>query len=179
MNTLLSFAIRCFRLTPLSWLFFINLLGGCSPSSPNIAIPPPKNQTTTLLPSVILETRQLIINHNVLDVEVAKHLASREKGLMERRYLPENHGMLFVFPIPQYISMWMKNTLIPLDVAFIDAHGIILNIETMKPQTLTHHPSQGAITYALEMNAEWFKKHDIHAGQYITYLPPYQEAESK
>jgi len=71
---------------------------------------------------------------------------------MFRDSLPENAGMLFVYEREDGYAMWMKNTYVPLSVAFIDRRGVILNIEDMEPQTLDSHASAGPAKYALEMN---------------------------
>lgn len=103
--------------------------------------------------------------------EVAATDAERERGLMYRKSLPENSGMLFVFDRPARSCMWMKNTAIPLSVAFIDYDGNIVNIEEMKPFTTESHCSAGWIRYALEMNAGWFGKNGLKPGSQIGGLP--------
>ena len=108
---------------------------------------------------------------HLIRAEVASTDAQREQGLMFRRELPKNNGMLFVFDRPARSCMWMKNTALPLSVAFIDANGTILNIEKMEPFTLDSHCSKGWIRYALEMNKNWFAKNGIKAGSKISGLP--------
>lgn len=99
-----------------------------------------------------------------IDAEVAASEEAREQGLMFREKLPANSGMLFVFTDPQRQCMWMKNTLLPLSVAFFDDKGRIVNIEDMAPKTLSSHCSNGAVRYALEMNAGWFKERGFAKG---------------
>ena len=108
---------------------------------------------------------------HLIRAEVASTEAQREQGLMFRRELPKNSGVLFVFGRPARSCMWMKNTALPLSVAFIDANGTILNIEKMEPFTLDSHCSKGWIRYALEMNKNWFAKNGIKAGSKISGLP--------
>ena len=108
---------------------------------------------------------------HLIRAEVASTEAQREQGLMFRRELPKNNGMLFVFDRPARSCMWMKNTALPLSVAFIDANGTILNIGKMEPFTLDSHCSKGWIRYALEMNKNWFAKNGIKAGSKISGLP--------
>ena len=108
---------------------------------------------------------------HLIRAEVASTEAQREQGLMFRRELPKNNGMRFVFDRPARSCMWMKNTALPLSVAFIDANGTILNIEKMEPFTLDSHCSKGWIRYALEMNKNWFAKNGIKAGSKISGLP--------
>jgi uncharacterized membrane protein (UPF0127 family) len=108
----------------------------------------------------------------VIKAEVAATDAQREYGLMYREKLRQNEGMVFLFGAPAGVCMWMKNTLLPLSVAFIDTAGKIVNIEDMKPQTTNSHCAKKPIAYALEMNAGWFKQKNIRAGSVIEGLPP-------
>ena len=89
---------------------------------------------------------------------------------MNRKDLAENEGMLFVFPKADHYSMWMKNTLIPLSVAFLDHNGIIINIEEMAALSFDQHTAQKPAQYALEMNAGWFVRHETQAGDRIQGL---------
>lgn len=118
-----------------------------------------------------LPTATLRIGSQPLKVEVASNDAQREQGLMFRKSMPRDEGMLFVFEDPGYYAMWMKNTLIPLSVAFVDREGIILNIADMEPQTLDSHLANGPALYAIETNKGWFESHKIHAGDKVTGLP--------
>lgn len=99
-----------------------------------------------------------------IEAEVAATDGTRQRGLMFREKMPANHGILFVFPESRQECMWMKNTLLPLSVAFLDDKGVIVNIEEMAPQTLNNHCSAGPIRFALEMNAGWFKQHGFGPG---------------
>ena len=112
-----------------------------------------------------------------LEVEVASNKAQRSLGLMNRASMPESRGMLFVYPAPAYFCMWMKNTKIPLSVAFIDAQGQVINIEDMAPQTETNHCTQRNATYALEANRGWFAKHGVSAGSQIIGLEKAPQGE--
>jgi uncharacterized membrane protein (UPF0127 family) len=104
---------------------------------------------------------------HVIHAEVAYTNAVRMQGLMHREHLGPNQGMLFVFPDPGEQCMWMKNTLIPLSVAFIDDKGAIINVEDMAPQTLDSHCARAPARYALEMELGWFKKHGADKGSRI------------
>ena len=106
-----------------------------------------------------------------LKVEVVAGHEERARGLMHREKLGRDEGMLFIFDEPAYHSMWMKNTLIPLSVAFIDAQGTILNILDMEPQTLDSHMSAGPSIYAIEVNKGWFAAKKVKAGDKVTGLP--------
>ncbi|MBI3229300.1 MAG: DUF192 domain-containing protein [Burkholderiales bacterium] len=118
-------------------------------------------------------TTQLSIGMYLIKAEVAATEADREQGLMFREKMAPNEGMIFVFDGPATVCMWMKNTLIPLSVAFLDSAGTIVNIEEMKPQTLDSHcgKKNGGIRYALEMNANWFKQKNIKPGTKVEGLP--------
>ena len=102
-----------------------------------------------------------------IEAEVAADPANRMQGLMNRRTMAANHGMLFVFPDVERHCMWMRNTVLPLSVAFLDERGRILNIEDMQPQTETSHCAAGPARFALEMNQGWFAAKGIRAGQAI------------
>ncbi len=102
-----------------------------------------------------------------IKAEVVANDAQRQKGLMFRTQMGKNDGMLFVFPELGYHAMWMRNTLIPLSVAYMDDGGKILSIHEMQPQSDTSHQSAGPARYALEMNAKWFSQHKIAAGDVI------------
>lgn len=123
-------------------------------------------------PQLRLKTISLQISGHALKAEVANTPASRRQGLMNRRMLSKNSAMLFVFPTAGRYSMWMKDTYIPLSVAFINEQGVILNIEKMQPLTQTAHHSNGQAKYALEMNAGWFAEKNIAAGDQVIGLTP-------
>ncbi len=99
-----------------------------------------------------------------IEAEVVNTDASRQRGLMMRESMPTHHGMLFVFDDPARHCMWMKNTLLPLSVAFIDDQGRIVNVEDMQPETETTHCATKPARYALEMNQGWFAKRGLKAG---------------
>ena len=102
-----------------------------------------------------------------IQAEVAARDPDRMQGLMHRRSMPANHGMLFVFAQAARHCMWMRNTFLPLSVAFLDEEGRILNIEDMQPQTEDNHCAAKAARYALEMNLGWFAGKGIKPGTRI------------
>lgn len=108
---------------------------------------------------------------HVIRAEVAAREEQRRQGLMFREKMAQNEGMVFVFETPIQICMWMKNTLLPLSVAFIEDDGKIVNIEDMQPQTTDSHCAKKPVRYALEMNQGWFKKRSIGPGSIIEGLP--------
>ena len=111
-----------------------------------------------------LPTVQLGAGMHLIRAEVADRDAARAMGLMLRTSLAPNGGMLFVFDETSVHCMWMKNTLLPLSVAFIDEGGTILNIADMKPQTEDSHCAARPARYALEMAQGWFAARGIRAG---------------
>jgi uncharacterized membrane protein (UPF0127 family) len=99
-----------------------------------------------------------------LQMEIANTPSEREVGLMNRSSLGANAGMLFVFPSDTNAAFWMKDTLIPLSIAFVKADGTIVHIEDMQPQTETNHYSTEPYRYAIEANVGWFAADGISAG---------------
>ena len=103
--------------------------------------------------------------------EVADNMAARMQGLMHRKSMAPNAGMVFVFEENATHCMWMKNTLIPLSVAFIDEQGAIINIADMEPHSEQSHCATQSARYALEMNKGWFAQRGIKAGAKLQGLP--------
>lgn len=111
---------------------------------------------------------ELSVGFYRIEAEVAAEQADRMQGLMQRRSLAENQGMLFVFSQDARHCMWMRNTLLPLSVAFLDAEGRILNIEDMQPQTEDNHCAARPARFALEMNRGWFAGKGLTPGVHIS-----------
>lgn len=99
-----------------------------------------------------------------IEAELAATPAARQVGLMNREAMAPQHGMVFVFTEAARHCMWMRNTLIPLSVAFVDQTGRILNIEDMQPRTETNHCAAAPAVFALEMNLGWFAEKGIKPG---------------
>jgi len=118
-----------------------------------------------------LPRAELSLGMRVIHAEVADTFAARLQGLMYRTSLAPNSGMLFVFDRPDMECMWMKNTLIPLSVAFLDESGAIINIADMQPQTEDSHCTARPARYALEMEQGWFAKKGAAIGSRIGGLP--------
>ena len=108
---------------------------------------------------------------HVLQVQVAQTPEQQQTGLMFRKTMGTNEGMLFIFDEPRQQCFWMKNTLLPLSVAFIDDSGTVANLDDMKPQTLDSHCSTKPVRFVLEMNVGWFDKRGIKAGSKFTGEP--------
>jgi uncharacterized membrane protein (UPF0127 family) len=111
----------------------------------------------------------LYIKNKEIWVEVAKTPEERAMGLMGRTHLGKDEGMLFIFDAEGYHAFWMKNTVIPLSIAFIDKEYKIVKISEMKPLTLDSHPPPQPILYALEMGKGWFSVNGIKAGDAVKF----------
>jgi len=117
-----------------------------------------------------LSTIKLNAGIHVIQAEVASTTATRSQGLMRRKFMAQGAGMLFVFDESAGHCMWMKNTLIPLSVAFIDERSQIVNIADMQPLDEATHCASRPVRYALEMNQGWFNKRGISPGTLIQGL---------
>lgn len=118
-----------------------------------------------------LRTIPLQVGSHTLIAEVAATPEQHMRGMMFRKSMGKNDAMLFVFDELAYRSMWMKNTLLPLSVAFLDKDGRVLNIRDMQPQTVDYHGSEGPALYAIETNLGWFAERKIKVGDRVTGLP--------
>lgn len=134
--------------------FTLLLLLGCAPKGQH-------------LPTVTLQ-----VGGHAVTAEVADSPAEREIGLMHRDRLEPDHGMLFVYPDERGRGFWMKNTTLPLSIAFVSAGGRVVHTAEMKPLDETIVPSNYPAMYALEMSAGWFAAHAVGPGAEITGLPP-------
>ncbi|WP_027212289.1 DUF192 domain-containing protein [Burkholderia sp. WSM2232] len=110
----------------------------------------------------------------VIDAAVAANDADREQGLMYRTSLAPNEGMLFVFNENAVHCFWMKNTLIPLSIAFMRADGTVTDIDEMQAETTSNHCPKNNGVYALEMSKGWFTSKGIKPGMKIQGLPAAQ-----
>ena len=131
-----------------------------------VATTPVGAQQPQQLPTVTLNAGM----HNV-QAQVAASPDQRQIGLMYRREMPTNEGMLFVFEDASRQCFWMRNTLLPLSIAFVADVGTIVNLADMKPMTEDSHCSSKPVRYALEMNAGWFAKRGIGPGSKLGGAP--------
>jgi len=119
------------------------------------------------VPNPRLQTAAFQAGSRKLTVELALTPDQQEKGLMFRKNLGEDEGMLFVFNSDQHLSFWMKNTEIPLSIAYIASDGTIRDIFDLEPRSLAPVPSTRSVRYALEVNRGWFEKAGLREGDRI------------
>ena len=116
-------------------------------------------------------TATLDVGGAKLQAELAIDNASRMEGLMHRDSMPADHGMLFIYPDYATRSFWMKDTRIPLSIAFADKEGVIVKIADMEPFDTGHTKSLYPAKYALEVNKGWFDTNGVKKGAKITGIP--------
>jgi hypothetical protein len=119
-----------------------------------------------------LPVARLSAGIHLIQAEVVADGETRARGLMHRKALEQNAGMLFIFDDHAIHCRWMKNTLIPLSVAFIDDRGTIVNIADMEPHSEASHCAARPVKYALEMNRGWFAARGIKPGARLGGVPP-------
>ena len=127
----------------------------------------PASASTAPQPQKGLPMLTLKAGKQAVKAQVAATEDTRQLGLMHRASMPVNEGMLFVFAQLGYHAMWMRNTLIPLSVAYLDDAGKIVSIHEMEALNETSHQAKGPVRFALEMNAKWFSKNDVKVGDII------------
>lgn len=125
---------------------------------------------TTVAAQETMPVLELTAGFHRIEAEVAAQDKDRQVGLMNRRSMPTQRGMLFVFAQPNTHCMWMRNTYIPLSVAFLDDEGKVINIEDMTPQSEDNHCARRPARYALEMNRGWFAQRGIAPGSRLRGL---------
>lgn len=115
---------------------------------------------------------KLDVGGHTVRAEVARTVAEQSRGLMYRRELGKDAGMIFVYEQPRVLSFWMKNTFVPLTIAWIDSTGTIVGLADMVPQDEHPHRSPRAASYALEMRRGWFAERGVSVGDKVRQLPP-------
>jgi uncharacterized membrane protein (UPF0127 family) len=119
----------------------------------------------------------IVLEKYLSQIEVVSTLEDRNTGLMHRKSLPDDGGMIFVWDRKKIQCMWMKNTLIPLSVAYIEDTGEIIDIYDMVPLSMKSVCSKKPVLYALEVNKDWFKKNEFHVGDFINISTVIQNAK--
>lgn len=117
-----------------------------------------------------MPTATITVDGHAMKVEVAANGEDRTRGLMHRDHLGADKGMLFVYPDQKVRRFWMKDTRIPLSIAFLDDEGVIVKIRDMQPLSTERTSSISPARYALEVNQGWFGEHDVERGDKVTGL---------
>ena len=155
--------VKYLKLAGLALVLLSNL--ACGKSNQSNASPDSAKQGSRnrKLPSIT-------IDGVVLNVEIVQDVEARQQGLMHRDDLPMDEGMLFVFETTRILSFWMRNTFIPLDIAFITEDGEVVDIQRMEPlnESKSYISTKPAL-YALEVNAGWFEKNGVKAGSRVVF----------
>jgi uncharacterized membrane protein (UPF0127 family) len=120
------------------------------------------------VPQTQLPRTTLNAGMHLLQVQLAQDFEQRQIGLMWRKEMPQNEGMLFIFEQPAVQCFWMRNTYLPLTAAFVADDGTIVNLADMKPMNDSSHCSNKPVRFVLEMNQGWFAKRNIQAGYKLT-----------
>ena len=157
------------RIALVSALLALPVLTGCGEAGGTGADGVATDQPVPITVGQEVRTAQIRIGGVEVTAEIADNEELRGKGLMNRDSLAEDHGMLFVYGAAQVRSFWMRNTRIPLDIAFIDSNGVIINIEQMEPQSDENYYSQGPMMYALEMDRGWFEANGVGPGDRLEF----------
>jgi uncharacterized membrane protein (UPF0127 family) len=118
-----------------------------------------------------LDVLDLVVGGHNVTAEIADEEHERQKGLMYRKGLGKDAGMLFVYPAVKQHSFWMENTQIPLSIAYIREDASIATIKDMTPFDKTSVPSEAVVLYALEMTQGWFAAHEVQPGDRVEGLP--------
>ena len=113
----------------------------------------------------------ITVKNKTIKVEIADTDELRMKGLMFRESLPDDSGMLFIFPEENIRHFWMKNTSLPLSIAYVASTGIIIDIKDLQPHNLNSVPSAGPAQYAIEVNQGWFARNGVKPGDQIIFSP--------
>ena len=119
----------------------------------------------------------IVLEKYLSQIEIVSTLEDRNTGLMHRKSLPDDGGMIFVWDRKKIQCMWMKNTLIPLSVAYIEDTGEIIGIYDMVPLSMKSVCSKKPVLYALEVNKGWFKKNELNVGDFINISTVIQNAK--
>jgi uncharacterized membrane protein (UPF0127 family) len=120
---------------------------------------------------IALSEASIVVGHERVTVEVAATPSARRRGLMHRESLSDDRGMLFVFPEEKRLTFWMRDTHIPLSIAFARSDGTIVHIADMEPRSERPVSSRLPARYALEMNRGWFLRHGVLEGDAIRRIP--------
>jgi uncharacterized membrane protein (UPF0127 family) len=139
-------------------------LTGCKPDQPGAAT---TQEASGGSAESRLPTTRVSMGSESFNLEVAYRPEDQETGLMNRKSMADDHGMIFVFPAERNLTFWMKNTLIPLDIVYLDRGGRVVSVKHMKPLDETAVPSEGPAMYAVELNAGAAARAGVKAGDVV------------
>ena len=155
----------------LTLLLALGVCGGCAGGCRKPVAPAPEEEASQKLPTAAqpkLQTMKLWLGAEEMIVELALTAQQMQTGMMFRTNLAENAGMLFVYPMPQQVSFWMKNCPLPLSAAYIDPEGVILEIRDLQPHnTNSVVASSDRVQFVLETNQGWFGRHHVNPGMLV------------
>jgi uncharacterized membrane protein (UPF0127 family) len=131
-----------------------------------------KAQDPTSRPNPTLRKVRLSVGSAMIAAEIAETEDERARGLMYRKSLPDGEGMLFVFETDQILSFWMKNTILPLTLAYLSSDGRIVQILDLEPRSLAPRSSERSVRYALEVPRGWFERAGVSVGDKVEIPAP-------
>ena len=137
-----------------------------------------KDQAVTQVttpPDTLVTSTVVTFPNGAITAKIAATVFARDTGLMKATTLGANNGMLFLFSVDQPSppqGFWMKDTSVPLSIAFLDSNKVVINVDDMTPETLTPHYATRAYRYALEVNQGWLASHGVVAGTVVTFAIP-------
>jgi uncharacterized membrane protein (UPF0127 family) len=137
-------------------------LVGCKPDQQTATTQQSSSTSESHLP-----TTRMSIGNQSFNLEIAYRPEDQETGLMNRKSMADDHGMIFVFPAERNLTFWMKNTLIPLDIIYLDTGGRVVSVKQMKPLDETGIPSDGPAMYAIELNVGTAARAGVKAGDVL------------
>ena len=144
-------------------------LVGCKPERPNATTQQSSSSSSSSAGyQSRLPTTRMSIGKESFELEIAYRPEDQETGLMHRKSMPDDHGMIFVFPAERNLTFWMKNTLIPLDIIYVNHGGTVVSVKPMKPLDQTGVTSDGPVMYAIELNAGAAARVGVKAGDVLT-----------
>jgi uncharacterized membrane protein (UPF0127 family) len=141
------------------------LLVGCKPAQSTVATTQQSSSSSSS--SSRLPTTRMSVGKETFQLEIAYRPEDQETGLMNRKSMPDDHGMIFVFPAERNLTFWMRNTLIPLDIIYVDRGGTVVSVKRMKPLDETGVSSDGPAMYAIELNAGAAARVGVKAGDVL------------
>jgi len=127
----------------------------------------------------VFSTVDVLFDDKHLTLELADTDPKRQQGLMYRESLCQDCGMVFVYEQPRQVTYWMKDTFMPLDLAYISEDGLVVQVESLTPNSLEGKTTKQAIKYVVEMNQGWFAENHISVGSRFSFIPDVERKKEK